>query len=290
MTLTGTLPPDRAIRRYPRRLLKPTERREDVVRRASYAALVASMAAEGINTVPIFLSPAKPDGTHEILDGNSRFYGAEDNDIDELVGIEVDEDLDEAGLIEFGAKVNGVRRTLAPEQFGRMAESLMQVTGCTQEEAARRLLISPASLSRALASLLMPERHRAATAGLAPSIRTSLAAEPEGPVLDALVEFATKVGPNGKLPTRDAVELHRKQLRGGKQKGRPKTRLEAKTAPGGVVESFRFRADATPVQLAQQLRSVADLIDKHSADGMKAILALIEARKPGKGSATPPTT
>lgn len=223
--------------------------------RPTFPALLESMREHGGNTTPIFVGPADTQGRRKVYEGNSRACGGLVLGLETLLAIEVPDDLDELGLIDFSATHNGVRRMIQPEEWAAKAERIMELTGCTQEQAARRLRCSPTSLSRWMSSLLMPEKHREVARKLVPSVRCMIAGEQDSAVQDRLIAYATTPGPDGKLPPRDAVLLMRKRLRGERKRGPRKKALRG-TIDGRDILIGLKETDATEA-VARALRDAA---------------------------------
>ncbi|WP_435018400.1 hypothetical protein TA3x_000373 [Tundrisphaera sp. TA3] len=293
MILPPTPSPDtKPLIRVPIDLLDFTESREDVTARRSFPALVLSMQLAGVNLVPVFFSKLNQNGRRKLYDGNGRGYaGLAAGNVKELVGIEVDDDLDEIGLIDFGATHNGVRRTMTPEDWGIKAERLMELTGCTQEDAALRLHISAASISRALTSLLLPEKHKDKGKLLANSTRAMIAAIKSSTVQDRVMEFASTKGADGRLPSRDAVAALIKRLNSeGKVGRKARQKEEVKIPKDSPIASLAIWADIDPKALAKALKDLAKVIDENAANGLEVVLAMLRSKdRPGDGSTSPVT-
>ncbi|WP_435019102.1 hypothetical protein TA3x_001099 [Tundrisphaera sp. TA3] len=289
MILPPTLPPDpKPLIRVPIDMLDFTESREDVTARRSFPALVFSLQLAGINEVPIFFSKRDEKGRRTVYDGNGRGYAAiSAGNVKELVGIELDRQLSELELIDFGATHNGVRRTMTPEDWGAKAERLMELTGCTQEEAAFRLHISAASISRALTSLLLPEKHKQKGKLLANSTRALIAALRSSTVQDKVMEFATTPGADGKFPTRDAVTALIKRLNAeGKVGRKARQKEDVKIPKDSPIANLAIWADIDPKALAKALKDLAKVIDENATHGLEVVLAMLRSKdRPGDNSA-----
>ena len=254
---------------------------EDPTRRPGFETLRLSIRQAGGVKVPIFIGPCRTDGLFPVLDGNTRVAAARLEGFTEVPAILVEEELDEIGLIEFGALHNGVRRVMSPEEWAIKAERLIALLNCSQEEAARRLDRSPASISRYLTTLLLPEKHAERARLLAGSVRSLLAGIKDATHQDQAVEYASTPGPDKKLPSRLMVELQIKKIRGSIGPGRPaKKFVEIKFPASSPVASIVFRGGSDPKNVLKELRSIANLTETNAGYGFDAVVAILKGRKP----------
>lgn len=256
---------------------------DDPRRRKTYPQLLQSLAASGVNNVPIFHTA---DG--EIIDGNTRVCALVDLGMTECLAIELPRDWDEAKILRFSIATDGVRRTLPQDELAAKAERYIDLTGCTQEAAAREFGISPAHLSRALTSVLLPAKHAERAKVLKASVRALIAAIKNSAVQDAAMAYATAAGPDGKPPTRAMVEawLKRQEKRPGRP---PRSVVEVKLGAAGPILGMSIRADAEPKAWIREMKSLVALAEANAAYGMDALVAILKGRRPPEPAASSAT-
>lgn len=224
---------------------------DDPRTRPTYAHLKASIAAAGINHVPAFVTK---DG--RVIDGNTRVAAMLDLGLTEVWAIELPDGMTEADILRFSIATDGIRRTLPPEELADKASRFMELTGSTQERAAAELNISPATLSRALSLSTLPPKIAEMCKDLPFSVRAIIASERDSTVQEKLAEYAS-TPVNGKLPTREMVELKRKPLK--PKKDRPKS---VKGKFEGREFTFTLTKDDKAYLVAEWLKTIAKKIEK----------------------------
>jgi ParB/RepB/Spo0J family partition protein len=231
------------------------------------------------NLVPILLSahPKSP-GRYEIQDGHRRVHGLRHLGKKTARAIVLAEPVGEREQIELYLLHNGLRKTLGAADIASRAERYMELTGASQREAAERLKISPAKLSRDLNDAAMPPEFREATKGLAVAVRQLFLPVRDKKVRDAAIAFARTPLPGGKLPSRDDVALYLKRAIGAPNKAkRPKT-AEIKARQGSVVQGLRLRADAPITQVIEELKGLVTAIAKHQDLPTDVVVAILNGR------------
>ena len=151
----------------------------------------------------VFPSPDLPPNKLYCLDGNGRLECAR------ILGrkfwaFRLAQCVPEEELIKLIFGHNHTRRCMRYEEIAERAGRYMELTRCTQSEAARRLSVSDATLSRAFGDRRIPPEYRPRAERLGRSVRSLIAAIPVKLMRPAL-EFAETAGPNGAPPTRDQV-------------------------------------------------------------------------------------
>lgn len=260
--------------------LIPTENRADVIARPSFSHLVESFRQAGINAVPVYYSKPDSSGKRMIWDGNGRYFAAIEASLTHLIGIELERQLSEVEMIEFTATHNGVRRSMSPEELAAQAERYMELTGCSQEAAARVVHISASQLSRSLACLLLPEKHRDAARKLSPSTRKLIATQRDASVLDAAMGYATTPTRDGKLPSRDDVTAfiqRQKQMGKSGRTARPRHEIKP-AAKDSALASLTVYGDTDPKTLARDLKSLAALVEANAGYGIEAVVAILRGK------------
>lgn len=109
-------------------------------------------------------------------------------------------------------------------EIAERAARYIELSGCTQDAASKRLNISPATLSRAFGDERIPPNLMPRAERLKLSTRSLIAAMPES-LMEPALAYAENPGPDGRVPTRDQVSQHLRELRkGGRTKPcQPKT-------------------------------------------------------------------
>lgn len=255
---------------------------DDPRQRKTYAQVRQSLAASGINNVPIFHT-----AEGAVIDGNTRLCAMLDLGMAECVAIELPPDWSEAKILSFSIATDGVRRTLPPEELAAKAERYMDLTGSTQEAAAREFGISPAHLSRALTSVLLPARFAEAARSLKASVRSFLAAIKDPAVQEAAMSYATTAGPDGRLPTRAMIEawVKRREKRPGRP---PRSSVEVKLGSAGPILGMTIRADTEPKAWIREMKSLVALAETNAAYGMDALVAILKGRRPPEPASASP--
>lgn len=153
---------------------------------------------------------------------------------------------------------NHSRRVMSREEIAARAARFIELTSCTDAEAAKQLAIHPVTLSRAFGELRIPASLRERAKLLAPSIRSAIAAAPAERIEEAL-EFAEKPGASGRKPTRDEVVEFVRGLRQDRAR-RPKT---ITVSVAGRTISFSLVGDDSAAAVIRDLKSVSDRLAKH---------------------------
>jgi ParB/RepB/Spo0J family partition protein len=178
---------------------------------AMLADLLDSIRSHG-QLVPGFVAPLS-DGTLSCIEGNRRLA---------VVRIlhkpfwafNLGRDVSEEERISLSFHHNLIRRRMSTEEIAERGSRYMELCRCTASEAAKRLNVSPAMLSRALGDQRIPKECRPRAERLAQSVRSLIAAVP-APLMIRAIEFA-EGGLDGTLkPTRDQVAIYIRELKKG---------------------------------------------------------------------------
>lgn len=145
---------------------------------------------------------------YRIVDGELRFRAASEAGLGELAAIIEEKELGTADVLQRQLVANCQRNDLTPLETANAISQLMTATRCNASEAAKMLSMSPATVTRLLALLKLPEELQAKVANgeLAASAAYELTriSEPA-----ELAEAAAKLT-SGKL-TRDGLRSARKK-------------------------------------------------------------------------------
>jgi ParB-like chromosome segregation protein Spo0J len=223
-------------------------------KRAVMDALLPSIRVHG-QMVPGFVgrSSSLPDNQRVLIEGIHRF------EADKILGLpfyafDLDREYSHAERITLTMQLNHVRRIMSREEIASLASIFMEETGCTAAQASGRLLVSPATLSRAFGDARIPEEWKQAAGQLAPTIRSLIAAVPPS-LMGRAVDFAlTEV--DGKRPTRDAVGLFIRQLRKDGQGKVGKAKVIALRINGRLVTVKLAEGDAA-ASVVKDLQAIA---------------------------------
>lgn len=233
---------------------------------AMLADLLESMREHG-QLLPGFVcpSPDLPPDKRLCIEGNRRLTVARQLGLP-FWAFDLGRPVAEDERIRLTFQHNYPRRVMSRDEIAEKAARYIELTGCTQGEAALHLKVSHPTLSRAFGERRIPPELKPRADRLGLSIRSLIAAVPT-PLMAKAIEFAETPGPDGKKPTRDAVSLFIRQL---KQNGKPKVRK---------AKAVTLRLNGRAVTLA--------LVEKDSvytvAEDLKAI-----ASKLGKYETVPP--
>jgi ParB/RepB/Spo0J family partition protein len=172
--------------------------------------------------------PTMP-GKYLILDGVGRWDDCQKLGITFRAMLH-DKAVEEPERIKLRLQYNVIRRNMTPDEIADDASRYMALMKCTQEEAARELSLTPATLSRAMAvSRRIPPELKDRAALLKPSIVAMIATLPVEAMPEA-IDYATTPGTDGRLPTREQVGFFNERFRVKKTRGsKPKTL-------GGVID------------------------------------------------------
>lgn len=199
-------------------------------------------------SVPALLCP-HPDMLERflILDGVGRWDCCRELGI-KLKGVLVPEAVPEAEQIKLRFQHNVIRRNLTPDEIADDADRFMTLTGATQEQAAKELGISAASLSKAFAmQRRIPESLHPLASLVRPSIRASVGTLKKHADMEKTLVYATTQGGDGKLPTRDQVARFMSQFR------EPKTHGPKPTLIKGEVEGRTIAFSVEPDETGETL-------------------------------------
>jgi ParB-like chromosome segregation protein Spo0J len=229
-------------------------------------SLLASIREHG-QLVPGWVcpSPDLPQNKRLCLEGNHRLAVAR------LLGnpfwaFDLQKFVPEEERIRLTFQHNHSRRVMSRDETAEKASRFIELTGCTNAEAARLLNVSPPTLSRAFGERRIPPELKPLADQLGLAVRSLIAALPPLLMRQAL-DFALAAGPDGKRPTRDAVAGFSRQL---KKTGRPKARKS---------KAITLRVSGRAVTLAVGERDTASTV----AEDLKAIVA-----KLGRHAEVPP--
>lgn len=246
---------DPIAKRRPLAGLKITSE-DDPRSRKSYPALRQSLSVTRINNVPIF---HRANG--DVVDGNTRLAAMIELGLSECLAAQIPDDWTEADVLRFSIATDVIRRVMPPEELASKAQKFMDLTDSTQEAAARELGISPAHLSRAFTSLLLPAKLADLLKDRPASVRALIASEKDAGIQEELALFATTAR-NGKLPSRDQIELERKRLHKLKDghKGRKPKHLKGEFE--GRSFSMELDKDDSAEGFAGWLKALAKKLEK----------------------------
>lgn len=164
--------------------------------------------------------------------------------------------VEEAEQIELIVGTNSLRRVMSRGELADKAARYMELKGCTAAEASKMLGVSAATLSRAFGEARIPAELKPRAQQLGQSIRSIIAAAPAA-VMAKAIDYAQTPDPaSGKLPTRDAVDLHIRQLKkdGGSKEPKPKAiRLELE----GRVITIDVNEGDVASGTAKELKAIA---------------------------------
>lgn len=229
---------------------------------AMVADLVESMR-EHSQLVPGWVcpSPELPESKRLCIEGNRRLAAAR------LLGIrfwafDLGRDVPEVERIKLTFQHNHSRRSMSSEEIAQRAARYMELTSCTAAEAAKHLLVSGPTLSRAFGERRIPAELKPRAERLGLSIRALVAAAPPG-LMAQVIEFAEKDGADNRKPTRDHVALYIRHLKkGGKGKSRrPKT---VTLRQSGRVVTLTVGEQDSANTVAEDLKSIVAKLGKHA--------------------------
>jgi ParB/RepB/Spo0J family partition protein len=274
-TLNGTSPPLARLQLVPSYF--DTERIVTPDGNPSYTPAMLADLLESIRThgqlVPGWICPSSelPDSKFLCLEGNRRLAVAKMLG-SEFWAFKLPEAVSEAERIRLLFQHHHSRRRMSREEIAERAARYIELTGCTQGEAARQLSVSEPTISRALGEGRIPENLRERASALGLSTRALVAAMPPA-LMPQAIEYAETSDASGRKPTRDAVsQVIQKLKKGGGPKARkPRTltqRLNGrvvtftvtdKDSPAGVVEDLK----ATVKAIAAKFEKNTDVRPEH---------------------------
>jgi hypothetical protein len=158
---------------------------------------------------------------------------------------------------------HGIRRRWGREEIAEQGARYIELTGCTDAQAAKALRCSPPTLSRAFGEKRIPPELKPKAELLGLSIRSLIAAAPLE-LMPQLVDFALTLRPDGKKPTRDQVTLFIKQLKkqSGNRKGRKPRAITLRLNGRTLTLTVDDRDTAT--SLSEDLKAIAAKLTKHA--------------------------
>lgn len=170
--------------------------------------------------------------------------------------------LDVPQRIQRRMQCNAIRRNLTQDEIAADAILYMRLTGATQEVAARDLTLSPATVSRAVnTQRRIPAELKDKADKLRPSIAWMIGTLKSPEAMARALEFAGTPGPDGKLPTREAVARYLKQINGTKERG-PKPKSLRGKIDGRKVELAVVSGESTE-SLIKFLNGLIARLTKH---------------------------
>ena len=120
----------------------------------------------------------------------------------------------EAERIKLRLQHNVFRRNMQPEEIADDADQFMKLTQCTQEEAARELMLSPATDFQGAGDQTPRPARAQADGGAGPAIdRVHDRGLADAEAMRQAFEHASTPGRGGKLPTRDQMTPYLEQFR-----------------------------------------------------------------------------
>jgi hypothetical protein len=158
---------------------------------------------------------------------------------------------------------HGTRRRWSREEIAERAARYIELTRCTDAEAAKQLNVSAATLCRAFGEKRIRPELKAKTDLLSLSVRSLVAAAPAA-LMSQAVEFALTSREDGKKPTRDQVAAFIQQLK--KSNSQPNGR-KAKTVTlrlNGRVLTFSVDDRDSAASVAEDLKAIAARLGKHA--------------------------
>lgn len=196
---------------------------------------------------------------YQILDGVGRWFACDRLGIP-FRAMLLPAPVPEAERIMLRLQHNVIRRNMSMDEIADDAARFISLKGCTQEEAAQKLALSSATISRALtAKRRIPAELKPMADALRPSIVSMIAALPDAEAMRKAFEHATTPGRGGKLPTREQVVVFIEPL---KKKRDTRIRALRGTIDGRRLE-FGLMPDETTDSVIEFLRSVAVKLGKY---------------------------
>jgi hypothetical protein len=168
----------------------------------------------------------------------------------------------EAERIKLTFQHNHSRRVMSRDEIAEKAARFIELTGCSQGEAALHLKVSHPTLSRAFGERRIPPELRPRADRLGLSVRSLVAAVPVA-LMEQAIAHAESPGPDGRKPTRDQLAAFIGQLKkGGPPKAnRPKLitlRLGGRTVTLAVSERD------TVADVTKDLNAIVARLAKHA--------------------------
>lgn len=226
--------------------------------------------------VPVLLArhPTVP-GKYVKIDGHGRIHCL--HKLGRKVwAIVLDRLVDEAERLELEFSHNLLRRSMSASELAAKAARYMELTGATQQEAARRLKCGDATLSRAFGPRRVPAECREAAGTLSPTVLAVITPLRTADAIKRAVEFASTPGEDGRRPTREQVTAFVTPLRKGKPAKKPK-RLKLRVQ--GRRFEVELRPDDTPELLVEACKVLVSTLSPHRNLTLPALTAQL-AEKP----------
>lgn len=230
---------------------------------AMLADLEASIREFG-QLVPGRVHPSSklPDGKLLCLEGNGRLAVVRRLGL-RFWAFNLGHDVPEEDFIRLIFSYNYIRRRMPRDEVAERGARFMELTGCSQGEAARLLHVSPATLSRILGETRIPPGLKERASLLTPSIRPLVASAPLE-LMPKAFDFALTPREGGKNPTRDQVAAYIGQLK--KNNGQPKGR-KPKAIPlrmNGRTVTLTVEERDSAASVAEDLKAIAAKLGKHA--------------------------
>jgi ParB/RepB/Spo0J family partition protein len=157
---------------------------------------------------------------------------------------------------------NVIRRNMTMDEIADDVARYMALRQCTQEEAARELTLSSATISRAMtAKRRIPAEFKPMADGVRPSIAALIATLPTPEAMRKAFDHATTPGRNGKLPTREQVAVYIEPLK--KKKPQQSGVRILKGAVEGRKVEFGVLPDESTDSLIKFLQALATKLTKY---------------------------
>jgi hypothetical protein len=205
----------------------------------------------------VYPSPDLPENHRLCLEGNRRLAAAR------ILGMpfwafDVGHEVSEEERIRLTFQHNHSRRVMSREEIAERAARYLEITGCSQGDAARELLVSPATISRALGEGRIPENLRERVSALGLSIRALIAAMPPA-LMSQAIEYAQTPDASGRKPTRDAVSQVIQHLKKGDGPKARKPRTLTQRLNSRVV-TFTVTNGDSSASVVEDLKAVVKAI------------------------------
>ncbi len=158
------------------------------------------------------------------------------------------------------------RRVMDLAEIAERAARYIDLTHCSDGEAARALRVSPATLCRAFGDKRIPDKikEQCERLGVGRSVRSLVAALPLE-LMPQVIEFALTARPDGKRPSRDQVASYSQQLR-KQNNGQPKSR-KPKTITlrmNGRAVTFVVGEKDSATSVAEDLKAIVTRLGKNA--------------------------
>jgi ParB/RepB/Spo0J family partition protein len=205
--------------------------------------------------------PSVP-GKYLVLDGVGRAYAC--GQLGKLFrAIMLKAPVSELERIELRSQHNAIRTNMSMEDIADDASRFMELTNCSQEEAARRLTLSTATVSRALnVKRRIPAELKPLAERVKPSIVSMIASLADVEAMRQALEHANTPDKNGKLPTRDQMAVYLDRFKTKRpREAKPKT---LKGIVNGRVVEFGIGSGESTESFIKFLNDLAKKLGKYS--------------------------